>query len=176
MSAVSPEIAPLDASSVECRELLERVVNSRELKRAVRLRDLLCYLGKRSQNSPTVILREQEIGGAVFGRPDDYDTGLDNIVRVNVSELRKRLAHYFQDEGADEPIVIEIPRGGYLPLFLLRANVAKESPASPVEAVPAAGLNETPACHSGSHRAASEPAGNILKRGRQTTRSSVVSP
>lgn len=145
VSAVSPEIAPLDASSVECRQLLERVVNSRELKRASRLRDLLFYLGKRSQSSPAVVLREQEIGGAVFGRPEDYDTALDNIVRVNVSELRKRLAHYFQDEGADEPITIEIPRGGYLPLFLPRATDAKESPASPAEAVPMAGLNATPA-------------------------------
>jgi hypothetical protein len=145
MSAVSPEIAPLDASSAECRDLLERVVNSRELKRAVRLRDLLCYLGKRSQSSPTVILREQEIGSAVFDRRDDYDTGLDNIVRVNVSELRKRLAHYFQDEGADEPIVIEIPRGGYLPLFLTRDNGVKESPANPPEIAAPAELSATPA-------------------------------
>jgi hypothetical protein len=141
MSTVSPETAPLDPGSMECRELLDRVVNSRELKRALRLRDLLCYLGKRSQSSPTVILREQEIGAAVFGRPDDYDTGMDNIVRVNVSELRKRLAHFFQDEGADETIVIEIPRGAYLPVFLLRAHVAKDIPAGPPAAVSAVGLN-----------------------------------
>jgi len=135
----------LDAASVECRELLERVVNSRELKRALRLRDLLCYLGKRSQSSPQLVLREQEIGAAVFGRPDDYDTGLDNIVRVNVSELRKRLAHFFQEEGADENIIIEIPRGGYLPVFLPRAQVTPEIPAPLAEPAPTGAVNATPA-------------------------------
>ena len=129
MSTSTQEAAPLDAGSVECVELLERVVNSRELKRALRLRELLDYIGKQSQSSPSHTIREQEIGAAVFGRPEDYDTSLDNIVRVNVSELRKRLAHFFQDEGAAESIIIEIPRGGYLPVFLARAVEREESPA-----------------------------------------------
>jgi hypothetical protein len=116
-----------EAGMEECRALLDRVVNSRELKRALRLRELLWFVGKRSLKRHPGILREQEIGAAVFGRPEEYDTNLDNIVRVNVSELRKRLAHYFVDEGADEPMVIEIPRGGYLPVFLPRA-VATEVP------------------------------------------------
>jgi hypothetical protein len=62
-----------------------------------------------------------------------------------VSELRKRLAHFFQEEGANESIVIEIPRGGYLPVFLPRTHVTEESPATPVEAVPAAGQDGTSA-------------------------------
>jgi hypothetical protein len=124
---MTPEATPLDACSPECVALLERVINSRELKRALRLRELLEYVGKQSQQSPAHTIREQEIGAAVFGRPEDYDTSLDNIVRVNVSELRKRLAHYFQEEGAAEPIVIEIPRGGYLPVFLARSVGREDS-------------------------------------------------
>jgi hypothetical protein len=137
------EATPLDAGSAECVALLERVINSRELKRALRLRELLEYIGKQSQHSRAHTIREQEIGAAVFGRPEDYDTSLDNIVRVNVSELRKRLAHYFQDEGAAEPIMIEIPRGGYLPVFLTRLVgredvVAMPAPIREGEAVVAA--------------------------------------
>ncbi len=135
MPLVSPEVLYLDAHSAECRQLLERVVNSRELNRAQRLRELLCYLGKRSLESKAGVLREQEIGTAVFGRPAEYDTSLDNIVRVNVSELRKRLAHYFRGEGAAEPIGMEIPRGGYVPVFYPRARVAD---ATPMPAIPAA--------------------------------------
>jgi hypothetical protein len=112
VSTLIQETSSLDARSVECSDLLERVVNSRELKRALRLRELLLYIGKQAQDSPSHVIREQEIGAAVFGRPDEYDTSLDNIVRVNVSELRKRLAHFFQEEGANESIIIEIPRGG----------------------------------------------------------------
>jgi hypothetical protein len=84
------------------------------------LRDLLDFIGRRALRQDPGTLREQEIGAAVFGRPDEYDTNLDNIVRVNVSELRKRLAHYFENEGATESMVIEIPRGGYLQIFLPR--------------------------------------------------------
>jgi len=135
LSTVTPELMRLQLDPVECRALLDRVVNSRELKRALRLRELLCYIGKRSLKPQPGILREQEIGAAVFGRPEEYDTNLDNIVRVNVSELRKRLAHYFEDEGADEKIVMEIPRGGYLPVYLPRA-VPEPEPEPAVEAAP----------------------------------------
>jgi DNA-binding winged helix-turn-helix (wHTH) protein len=113
----------------ESRDLLSRVVNSQELKRSARLRELLLYLGKRSLKSPNTIIREQEIGAAVFERPEDYDTNIDNIVRVNVSELRKRLAHYFSEEGAQEKAVVEIPRGGYSLVFLPRP-VEPEKPES----------------------------------------------
>jgi hypothetical protein len=128
-----PELPYLDANSPECREVLNRVVNSRELNRAQRLRELLHYLGNRSLKPNAGVLREQEIGAAVFGRAEEYDTSLDNIVRVNVSELRKRLAHYFQDEGAGETILMEIPRGGYVPVFYPRGPVAQapELPAAP---------------------------------------------
>ncbi len=134
VSIVAPELPHLDARTSACQELLERVVNSRELNRAQRLRELLCYLGKRSQKPQAGVLREQEIGAAVFGRPGEYDTSLDNIVRVNVSELRKRLAHYFMEEGANEPIVMEIPRGGYVPVFYARRATAEVAEPEPVPA------------------------------------------
>ncbi len=113
------------------RDLLMRVVNSQELKRSARLRELLLYLGKRSLKSPHANIREQEIGAAVFGRPEDYDTNIDNIVRVNVSELRKRLAHYFLEEGAEERATIELPRGGYALVFLPRPVEAEKPVAIP---------------------------------------------
>ena len=62
-------------------------------------------------------LHEQQIGIAVFGRSPSYDTSQDNIVRVNAMELRKRIDLYFADEGQNEPLVFEIPRGSYVPVF-----------------------------------------------------------
>ncbi len=121
--SASPQV---EIGPEESRDLLSRVVNSQDLKRSARLRELLLYLGKRSLKSPNAMIREQEIGAAVFERPEDYDTNIDNIVRVNVSELRKRLAHYFVEEGADEKIVVEIPRGGYSLVFLSRPVEAEK--------------------------------------------------
>jgi hypothetical protein len=113
------ELTPTELSSEDCTALLQRIVESQELRRSARLRELLLYLGQRYIQGATSV-REQEVGEAVFERPLEYDTTLDNIVRVNVSELRKRLAHYFDQEGAAEPVVLEIPRGGYLPVLLRR--------------------------------------------------------
>lgn len=130
MSTLIRESLPSTTDPNEAWELLQRVVNSQELKRALRLRELLLYIGTRLLKEQAASIREQEIGAAVFGRPEDYDTAIDNIVRVNVSELRKRLDHYFSDEGATEPVLIHIPRGGYLPVFLARPP-ATGQPAEP---------------------------------------------
>jgi hypothetical protein len=95
----APESDQAEISAAERWELLERIRNSREFKRALRLRELLLYIGTQTVKLSITSIREQEIGAAVFGRPDNYDTSLDNIVRVNVTELRKRLGLYFEDEG-----------------------------------------------------------------------------
>jgi len=122
--------------------LLDRICSSVELRRATRLREFLRYVGQRSLEGDHVQVSEQEIGIHVFGRSADYDTGIDNIVRVNASELRKRITAYFASEGLHETLLLEIPRGNYTPRFRLRPAeaeaVAEPLPASaPVLAPPA---------------------------------------
>ena len=107
-----------------CWALLERVAASPQLKRAARMQELLFYIGKRSLKDGSETVHEQEIGVEVFRRPENYDTSVDNIVRTNVSDLRKRIESYFESEGKDETLVMEIPRGSYLPVF-------KSRPAAP---------------------------------------------
>ena len=103
-----------------CWALLERLAASAQLKRSVRLQELLFYIGKRYLKDGCDRVHEQEIGTQVFKRPDSYDTSFDNIVRTNVSDLRKRIETYFQSEGAREPLIVDIPRGGYTPVFRFR--------------------------------------------------------
>ena len=114
------EPAPQENEALDreaCWELLKRVAASTPLKRATRLQELLLYVGQSSLIDGREQVREHEIGAKVFGRPEQYDTSIDNIVRTNVSDLRKRIAAYFQGEGLHEPVVMEIPRGSYLPVF-----------------------------------------------------------
>ncbi len=105
-----------------CWSLLERVAQSSSFEPAARLRELLLYIGRRCIQEGCTQLREQEIGCAVFGRRDGYDTGSDNIVRTNISHLRKRIEIYFSTEGIGEPLILEIPRGSYVPVFTLRSS------------------------------------------------------
>jgi hypothetical protein len=101
----------------ERRALIERVAASAHFRRSARLRDFLLYVGGQSLKDGCPEINEQEIGSKVFGRPSSYDRSQDNIVRVNATELRKRIELYFASEGAHESLVLEIPRGGYRPIF-----------------------------------------------------------
>ena len=114
---------PLPAPTTdECWQVIERVAESPNLKRAFRLKEFLFYVGRRSIKENSSDIHEQEIGRMVFGRKDSYDTSQDNIVRVSATELRKRVDAYFAAEGEQEPLIFEIPRGSYTPVFRHRVK------------------------------------------------------
>lgn len=112
-----PAVAEAQAGIKERRALIERVAASEQFSRSARLRDFLLYVGKRSLREGCPEIHEQEIGAQVFGRPSSYDSSQDNIVRVNATELRKRVDSYFVTAGVRERLVFEIPRGAYRPVF-----------------------------------------------------------
>jgi hypothetical protein len=68
--------------------------------------------------------KERTLGIAVFGRKPDYDTATDPVVRVTATELRKKLAQYYYEEGHLDEIRIELPPGSYLPKFRKSATNA----------------------------------------------------
>jgi hypothetical protein len=150
----------LDTES--CWALLERVVASPQLSRAARMREFLLYVGRRSLKEGCDQIPEQEIGSAVFGRPPSYDTNADNIVRVNATDLRKRVEAYFEADGAQETVILDIPRGSYKPVFHYRSTPPQSVepgiepsilPTAPATGVSAAALPDLhPASPRGSHR------------------------
>ena len=89
-----------------------------------RLQQLLTYLCERALRAPGEHVTEEQIGVAVFHRTEGYDTGVDTIVRVQVSQLRRKLEHHFLAEGRDEPLVITLPKGSYTPVFVTRDAAA----------------------------------------------------
>lgn len=104
--------------------VVERVWNSGQLQRSAKLRDLLVYLCHRSWVEGLTEIREHDIGVDVFQRSADYDSAQDTLVRVQASQLRKRLERFFSDEGRDEPMVLEIARGTYEPVLRERSTTA----------------------------------------------------
>nr|WP_246301802.1 hypothetical protein [Granulicella arctica] len=104
-------------SADERRALIDRIATSTQFRRSARLREFLLYVGEQSLKDGCREVHEQEIGAKVFGRSSTYDRSQDNIVRVTATELRKRIELYFASEGANETFILEIPRGGYMPVF-----------------------------------------------------------
>src|ERR1700733_14857951 len=117
----------------ESRRLLaNRVADSAYLLRSSRLRAMFVYVCGRVLDDSVEEIHEQEVGQQVFGRPVDYDTAADNTVRVHASMLRKRVNQYFENEGSGEPLVIEIPRGNYAPVFREREVKPQEPEPQPL--------------------------------------------
>jgi hypothetical protein len=118
------------------RELAGRIAASAAFQKSNRLRQLFLFLCERAISSPGTVVHEQDIGAGVFGRPADYDTSQDTLVRTNVYQLRKKLQQYFEAEGRAEPIIVEIPRGVYTPVFCDRPaeNENEEPVPAPVTA------------------------------------------
>ncbi|HZP00416.1 MAG TPA: hypothetical protein VFD30_08985 [Terriglobia bacterium] len=98
-------------------QLVERIASSPAFQKSARLRDLLLFVTERSLHGHSEELTEQKIGHAVFGRPTDYSPLEDSSVRVHMRQLRLRLHEYFDSVGRSEPLVMEIPKGSYVPVF-----------------------------------------------------------
>jgi hypothetical protein len=133
-------------------ELALRVAASSSFQRSRRLRDFLLFVCERALLDPQTVVHEHEIGTTVLGRPDDFLSGEDTLVRVHASRLRKRLDQYFSTEGAAEPIVIEVPKHSYMPVFRERGSgrSASDDPDSGEGAVAApAGADPAPAVLAG---------------------------
>ena len=112
--------------------LVLRICSSSQFRRAPKLRDFLTYVVEQTLQSRGDSLNEHQIGQTVFGRAEDYSPSEDNVVRAHARQLRVNLGEYFSATGKDEPLVLEIPKGTYVPVFSPRASV----PEAPVEELP----------------------------------------
>jgi hypothetical protein len=104
--------------------LVLRIAASRQFTKAPQLQDILIYICKRALTDPAATIRELEIGCNALGRKPDFNPHEDNIVRVQISHLRKKLDEYFATDGRDEPVQITVPKGAYVPSFEPRAEIA----------------------------------------------------
>ena len=100
-------------------QLVQRIVASRQFARAPLLSKFLEFVCTETICGRQNEISEYQIGVHVFDRPKDYRTVEDNIVRNYARQLRRRLAEFFLGEGRGEPTHIEIPLGGYVPVFRL---------------------------------------------------------
>ncbi len=110
------------------RQQLARILRSPAFANAPSLSRFLSYLVVQALQDDPAPLGEYTLGVDVFDRGESFDPNIDNIVRVQVRRLRSKLEKYYASEGQVDPLVIEVPRGGYTAVF--RAAPA-EGPGSP---------------------------------------------
>ena len=116
--------AEISAESI--RAALEKILASPGFANAERLTRFLRYTVEETLNGQTDKLKESLLGIDVFGRKPSYDPRVDAVVRTEAVKLRARLRDYYESEGREDEIVIDLPKGGYIPAFRHREKPSVE--------------------------------------------------
>jgi hypothetical protein len=132
---------PTEAPELLVREQLERILASPLFRNSKRYPNLLRYVVEQSLAGHSAEIKERTLGIEVFGRPHDYDTNIDPVVRISAAEIRKRIAQYYHEPGHQDELRIELPLGSYVPEF--RRPVPQKPVALP-EPAPAPPAAPTP--------------------------------
>src|ERR1051326_4593639 len=103
------------------RRQVERVLGSPTFHQVDRLKRFLTFITLEAIAGRSDQLKEYVIGVQVFGKEQSFDPRTDPIVRVQARRLRARLVRYYRENGQSDEIVIELPKGGYAPMFKRRA-------------------------------------------------------
>src|SRR5579863_9384177 len=116
------------AEDAAVRQRLDAILHSQTFHGARRQQKLLKHLVEERLAGRESLLKEYTVGVVVFERGEAFDPRIDPIVRVEASRLRSRLEKYYESEGNDSDLRIQLPRGSYVPVISSR-------PAVPVAAV-----------------------------------------
>jgi TolB-like protein len=109
---------PTAESDVDAaRRQLNRVLASDGFNRNERLARFLRFVVEQHLEGKDDEIKESVIAVEVFGRGADHDPKQNSIVRNEAARLRARLNEYYVGDGKNDALVIELPKGGYAPVF-----------------------------------------------------------
>src|SRR5215475_2746629 len=103
---------------------IQRILQSKTFRTSEVHRNLLQYLSEKSLAGEADSLKEYTVGLAVFAKPESYDPRQESTVRLHVARLRQQLAEYYRTEGTEDPIIVDLPKGGFRVTFEPRAAAA----------------------------------------------------
>jgi len=125
MNTQAPSISVKEDETLAADErwhLVHRITASQQFAKATQLREILLYITRRSLLERATTISEQDIACGVLGRRGDFNPVDDNIVRVQMGHLRRKLELYFSTDGQNEPFTVLIPKGTYVPRFEVQSH------------------------------------------------------
>jgi TolB-like protein len=120
----------------EIRAALERVVVSEVMRSSPQLTAFLRFVVEAVLEGSSDRIKGYVIAVEVLKRGAQFNPQIDPIVRVEATRLRRALERYYASAGAEDPIVIALPRGTYVPTFTRRAPRHSQDLARQPEAMP----------------------------------------
>lgn len=134
MSCGRPGIVPADGLAPpldqDIRDQLARIRSSPAFDAPDRAQKFLSYVVEEALQGRADRIKAYSVALEVFGRDASFDAQNDPVVRIEAGRVRRALEHYYLIAGQDDPILITIPKGGYVPTFTrLNAQVPKAAEA-----------------------------------------------
>jgi hypothetical protein len=139
----SPVFRPIPLTSV-IESHLEKILGSEGFTDADNLRRLLRFVVHETIGGRGDDIKEYNLGVSVLARGESFDPKADPIVRVQMRRLREHLARYYAEAGRNDALIIDIPKGRYIPLAAAQVDTVGDSlyklgaffrdPPSPTEA------------------------------------------
>jgi len=111
----SPVALPI--SLFEKREELRRILESKHFANSPKKSRFLEFVSEQAFLGNGDKLNEYLIGVEVYDRGPEFNSQKDPIVRVQAHEIRRLLKKYYEEEGKDSLIRIDLPSGAYVPVF-----------------------------------------------------------
>lgn len=108
-------VPPSQRAAVEYE--LNAIVKSSHFSGSKRCQEFLEFIVRQKLDGNVESLNERFLGMEIFGRPIDYETGTDSIVRVRANDVRRRLAVYYSDHPVTSKVTIHLASGSYVPEF-----------------------------------------------------------
>jgi len=105
------------ASSDAVRKQLSKILASEGFVHAGTMRRFLTFVVEETLAGRASQLCEYSIGVSVFERRESFEPGLNPIVRNDARRLRQKLLEHYQGSWHTEGLAIEVPKGGYVPVF-----------------------------------------------------------
>lgn len=106
-------VVELEANQMQ----VQRIIQSKAFRTSEVHRNLLHYLADKSLAGQADSLKEYTVGLDVFSKPASYDPRQESVVRMHVARLRQKLAEYYRTEGVNDPVIVELPKGGFRVTF-----------------------------------------------------------
>jgi adenylate cyclase len=111
------EVSANAVAATAVSDQLARILNSPRFTSSARLCRFLTHIVNRTIHGDLDSLKEFSIAMEVFDRTSKYDPNIDAIVRVQARRLRAKLEEYYEGTGRNDPVLIALRPGSYVPIF-----------------------------------------------------------
>ncbi len=109
-------------------EQLSRILLFPVFSNSAILSGFLKFIVEETLEGRTNSLKEYTVGRNVLSKKVNYDPQVDASVRIHAGRLRKALDEFYNGPGCNDPIIISVPKGSYVPSFEVVSQLSVTKP------------------------------------------------